>query len=159
MESRVELDRVTAEVNVLRDEIEDVAALAFGAPDGGAPVRRLQELEGAYPFGSRFNFGIKITGAVVTVYASVCYRGGVAISISQDTVTILADGDWVALEVTPGEEPGEDVGAFVRWPSGSVPADAGGKIVRALHRFAFADSKARLEFSAMFGGELGVMAH
>ena len=161
-----DLDRLAARVGQVveqaREQAEDAAepgwmALGLSIPDRRPPV--VEVAAKGYPFGKKFNFGIKIVGAVVTVYASVCYRGGVAITTTETAITITTDGDWVAVQAVPGETPGTDVATIVRWPAWSVPQDHSGLLVSGLHRFAFASGVASWAFSTKWGGDFGMMGH
>lgn len=113
-----------------------------------------------FPFGNQYNFGIEITGAVVTITASVAKRGSRPYKVATDTVTITADGDWIAIVMTPGTTPGSDTFAYARYPDADPPAgDHDGKEVALLHQFNFADGKATWRFSTMFDGRFGAMGH
>jgi hypothetical protein len=122
-----------------------------------SPVR-VRALSRGYPYGARFNFGISLAGAVVTVHPSICWRKGRAVAIAETPITLTTDGDWIALRV---ELTGAltETAVVVRWAAGSVPADNDGKVFRALHRCGFANGQASLAFSAMFGGDVGMMGH
>jgi hypothetical protein len=113
-----------------------------------------------YPFGPKYPFGISISGAAVTVYEQVVYRGGVPLTLAQGNVTITTDGDWVALKVTPAATAGEDTLALVRWPAADgVPADKDGVVYRGLHKFAFASGVATWQKAGWGGGDLSVMGY
>jgi len=120
-----------------------------------SPVR-VRALSRGYPYGTRFNFGISLAGAVVTVHPSICWRKGRAVAIAETPITLTTDGDWIALRV---ELTGAltETAVVVRWAAGSVPGDTGGYVYRALHRFGFNSGKASLAFSSMFTGDLGAM--
>jgi len=113
-----------------------------------------------YPFGAEYPFGISISGAVVTVYEQVVYRGGVPLTLAKDTVTIETDGDWVALQITPSSEAGSDTLALVRWPAADgVPGDKDGCVYRGLHKFNFADNVATWAKAGWVGGDLSMMGY
>lgn len=125
-------------------------------------VTPLQRRIVGYPFGAEFPFGIAVSGAVVTVYEQVVYRGGVPLTLATGTVTIEADGDWVALKVTPADTAGADTLAVVRWPAADgLPCDkaADGCIYRGLHKFAFADGRATWRKAGWVGGDIGMMGY
>jgi hypothetical protein len=105
-------------------------------------------------------FGISVSGAVVTIHEKIFYRGGVPLTLAEDTVTIEANGDWVALKVTPAAVAGEDTLEVVRWPAADgVPGDKDGYLYRGLHKFNFADGVATWAKAGWVGGDLSVMGY
>jgi len=149
-----------ARMDAIEEDVEDL----FGelderaAPDVPMHVK-LRGAEG-YPFGVEYPFGISISGAAVTVYEQVVYRGGVPLTLATDTVTIETDGDWVALQIAPSSEAGSDTLALVRWPAADgVPADKDGFIYRGLHKFNFADDVATWAKAGWVGGDLSMMGY
>lgn len=145
---------------ILRTEAD--AGDAGGGMVGGEGKRPDMQarIGGGYPYGAEYPFGISISGAVVTFYEQIVYRGGVALTLAMGNVTITTDGDWVALKVTPTATAGEDTLALVRWPEADgVPADKDGFIYRGLHKFNFADGVATWAKAGWVGGELGMMGY
>jgi hypothetical protein len=113
---------------------------------------------GGYPFGPRFNFGVTIDGAVVTIHAGLVYRGGVAAEVAETDVTITTDGDWIALKLVPGETPDEDAWSLVRWPDADgLPQDHDGALYRGLYQFGFANGRAKLLRTGWMPGEVAMM--
>jgi hypothetical protein len=147
---------------VLRTEAE--AGDAGGGMVGGEGKRPDMQarIGGGYPFGAEYPFGISITGAVVTVFWQIVYRGGVPHTLAEGTVTITTDGDWVALKLAPGKTPAEDALSLVRWPAADgLPGDkaADGCLYRGLHKFAFAGGVATWQKAGWVGGDLGMMGY
>ena len=145
---------------ILRTEAE--AGDAGGGMVGGEGKRPDMQarIGDGYPYGAEYPFGIDIAGAVVTVFAQIVYRGGVALALAQGNVTITTDGDWIALRVAPAAAAGEDTLALVRWPAANgVPADKDGFIYRGLHKFHFAAGVATWEKAGWVGGDLGMMGY
>lgn len=159
------VQELTRQNGELQANIE--AAADFAAAEGVThrqprPQPFIDELRGEYPYGSEYNFGIKINEAVVTVYASVVYRGGKSLEIDETEVTILADGDWIALKY----DPETDTATVEQWDAADgVPEDKNGYLYRGLHKFGYtaADgdvpAQASWEFSSLWGGELGMMGY
>jgi hypothetical protein len=115
---------------------------------------------GGYPFGPQYPWGIKIAGAVVTVYAQIFYRGGVPKTCAQKNVTITTDGDWVVLRFRPADTPGAVSLTLDRWPAADgTPADKDGYVYRGLHKFAFANGVATWQKAGWVGGDLSVMGY
>ena len=162
-------DRNTAqlfiEIEMTRAAAEEADNKAEAGVEGlerqGNPHALLEEApRPGYPFGAEYPFGISISGAVVTVYRLIVYRGGVALELAHGNVTITTDGDWIALRVAPAAAAGEDTLALVRWPAADgVPADKDGFIYRGLHKFHFAAGVATWEKAGWVGGELGMMGY
>ena len=116
--------------------------------------------DASWPYGAEHNFGISIADAVVTVVASLVYRGGKPIRVASGEVTIEADLDWVAFKLAPSATPVADAAEFVRWPAADGdPGDKDGFVYRGLHQFRFADGKATWTYSPRWGGELGMMGY
>jgi hypothetical protein len=115
---------------------------------------------GSYPFGPRWNFGVTINEAVVTVHAGLVYRGGVAAKVAETNVTITTGGDWIALKLVPGETPDADVWSLLRWPdTDELPQDDDGSLYRGLYQFAFANGKAKLRRVGWMPGEVAMMGY
>ena len=158
------LQAEVAELRALSDDLDDLAAeIEDAGARGGEPpmtVRHRVDDSGGYPFGYAYPFGIAIDGAVVRVYEQIVYRGGVPLVLASGNVTIEADGDWVALKVTPSAIAGADTLALVRWPAADgVPADKDWVVYRGLHEFAFADGVATWRKAGWTGGDLGMMGY
>jgi hypothetical protein len=116
------------------------------------------ELLFRYPFGRKWNFGIRINGAVVTIFAGLVYRGGVAAAVAKTDVEITTDGDWIALKLVPGETPDEDAWSLVRWPDADgLPQDHDGALYRGLYQFGFANDRAKLRRVGWMPGEVAIM--
>jgi hypothetical protein len=158
------LDDIRPLVQQMLADAQTALADAADALQPGRAGREQALLEesppAGYPFGPKYPFGISISGAAVTVYEQVVYRGGVPLTLAQGNVTITTDGDWVALKVTPAATAGEDTLALVRWPEADgVPADKDGFIYRGLHKFHFASGVATWEKAGWVGGDLAMMGY
>lgn len=103
---------------------------------------------------------VSLAGAVVTIGEAVVYRGGVAIPVAQQALTITASSQWAALQVTPGAEPDDDEGAIVLWTDTSnAPADHDGLVVRGLWKFALSGGVASPTLDNRAACELAMMGH
>lgn len=72
------------------------------------------------------------SGTSVTVPAFICYHGGKALEVGETTITITADGDWIALQYDPDTE----AATLIRWPAASgLPQDHDGLLVRGILEF------------------------
>ena len=118
---------------------------------------------GGYPFGAEYPFGISISGAAVTVYEQVVYRGGVPLKLAASTVTITADYDWAVLKIVPAASKGEDTLSLVRMADagGYPPGDdqGNGWILRGLHQFRLANGAASWHKAGWVGADLGMMGY
>ena len=129
--------------------------LMFGDDGAGASPAFLEAIQNAVR-SIPGNFGYTVAGAVVSIVDSFCYRGGVAIDVAADDVTITGDGQWVVLEYNPGT----DAAAFGLWTSAGKPADHDGLVVRGLHQFDLdADGNAVEIFDARWGAEIAMMGY
>jgi hypothetical protein len=119
----------------------------------------LEEVPGVtpYPFGPQHNFGISITGAAVTVLWGLAKRGGYVYEIGTSAGITVADGEWLALEMTPGTDEGDDTFAYAAYAS--LPMDNGGKEVMPLHKFTVADGVAHWAKSTYFDGVFPTFGH
>lgn len=109
-----------------------------------------------YPFGDKYNFGISIADAVVSILKAIVKHGTLTtdLDITSAQITIEADGDWVCLEVTLGETPDEDEFAFTR--EATIPQSTDTKWIFPLHQFTIDPEAetpvASLKCSSIFDG-------
>lgn len=163
-------------ITATMEQVEEMVAEAIKqAAEIGLTHRHMRKApfieeigSGGYPFGAQHNFGISIAGAVVTILRAVVKRGGKVYEVDVSTgaeVTITADDDWVALEVTPKDVPGDDTFEFKRYAVGTEgpPKDHDGLWVYPLHQFTLTEVEgvnyARWKFGMYFDGVLGMMGH
>jgi hypothetical protein len=149
------LSGISMENGIVEWSANDVPHLVFGDDGlGNYPNEQLFR----YPFGSKWNFGIRIIDAVVTIFAGLVYRGGVAAAVAKTDVEITTDGDWIVLKLVPGETPDEDAWSLVLWPDADgLPQDHDGALYRGLYQFGFANDRAKLRRVGWMPGEVAIM--